>query len=85
MSGPKGGVHEHVSKYLTNKGVESPAPYVHCASHNLNLVVNDAVASNLQSGTFFNFIEELYNFFNRSINRSADFRNLGMFEDEEFQ
>ena len=57
---------------------------MHCASHNLNLVVNDSVECNVENVTFFNVIEEIYNFFNRSINRSADMKRLGLLaEDEE--
>ena len=76
MSGDKGDVNVIISDHLKENGIESPAPYVHCASHNLNLVINDAAESNVQSITFFGVLEELYNFFNRSINRSADLKKL---------
>ena len=39
MSGDKG-VNVYTSRHLEQNGVLSPAPFVHCASHNLNLVVN---------------------------------------------
>ena len=77
MSGDKGGINVIISDHLKENGVESPAPYVHCASHNLNLVVNDAAESNVLSIFFFGVLEEVYNFFNRSINRSADLKKLG--------
>ena len=76
MSGDKGGVNVIISEHLKENAVESPAPYVHCASHNLNLVVNNAAESNVQSTIFFGVLEELYSFFNRSINRSADLKKL---------
>ena len=63
--------------HLKENGVESPAPYFHCSSHNLNLVINDAAESNVQSVSFFGVLEEVYNFLNRSINQSADLKNLG--------
>jgi hypothetical protein len=77
MSGDKGGVNVYISRHLEQNGVLSPAPFVHCASHNLNLVVNDAVESNVLSVSFFGVLAETFSFFNRSINRSADFRKLG--------
>ena len=77
MSGDKGGVSVIISDHLKENGVKSPAPYVHCASHNLNLVINDAAESNVQSISFFGVLGEVYNFFNRSINRSADLKKLG--------
>ena len=44
---------------------------------NLNVVVNDAVESNVLSVGFFGVLAETFSFFNRSINRSADFKKLG--------
>ena len=83
MSGSKGGVNVLVSEYLQKNGVESPAPFVHCASHNLNLVINDSVESNVENIKFLNIIEEIYNFFNRSINRSADLKKFGLLAEDE--
>ena len=40
MSGVYGGVQRLIKDMCT-----SPVPFVHCASHNLNLVINDAVSS----------------------------------------
>ena len=72
MSGSKGGVNILISNYLKSEGVTSPAPFVHCASHNLNLVLNDAVECSADSINFFSDLEEIYNFFNKSINRTAE-------------
>ncbi|CAB4015560.1 zinc finger MYM-type 1-like [Paramuricea clavata] len=72
MSGSKGGVNILISNYLKSEGVTSPAPFVHCASHNLNLVLNDAVECNADSINVFSDLEEIYNFFNKSINRTAE-------------
>ena len=44
-------------------------PLVHCASHNLNLVINDAVKSILQSENFFTILQDVFNFFGSSLNR----------------
>lgn len=76
MSGSKGGVNALLSDYLKGEGITSPAPFVHCASHNLNLVVNDAVESNADSINFFANLAEIYNFFNRSINRAAELNSI---------
>ena len=72
ISGSKGGVNVLISNYLKSEGVTSPAPFVHCASHNLNLVLNYAVECNADSINFFSDLEEIYNFFNKSINRTAE-------------
>ena len=77
VSGGKGGVNVYISRHLEQNDVLSPAPFVHCASHNLNLIVNDAVESNVLSVSFFGVLAETFNFFNRSINRFADFKKLG--------
>ena len=48
---------------------ESPVPFVHCASHNLNLVINDAVEGVAHNEKFFNIMQEIFNFFDKSLNR----------------
>ena len=48
-------------------------PCVHCASHKLNFVINDAVQSSAISVGFFGTIAEFFNFFDRSINIRAEF------------
>ena len=53
----------YISCHLEKNGVLSPAPFVHCASHNLNLVVNDAVESNVLSVSFFGVLAETFSFF----------------------
>ena len=77
MSGDKGRVNVYISRHLEQNGVLSPASFVHCASHNLNLVVNDAVESNVLGVSLFGVPAETFSFFNRSINRPADFKKLG--------
>lgn len=37
------GVYNDVQKHI--KDIQPSAEYVHCATHNLNLVINDAVSS----------------------------------------
>ena len=41
--------------------------YVHCAAHNLNLVVNDAVSAVRSARAFFTTLQELHVFFGHSI------------------
>jgi len=48
------------------------APFVHCASHNLNLVINDAAEATIDGVTFFGIIAEIFNFFGHSLNRRAE-------------
>lgn len=43
--------------------------YVHCAAHNLNLVVNDVVKEVIEMQTFFETVQQIYNFFGHSIKR----------------
>jgi hypothetical protein len=43
--------------------------YVHCAAHNLNLVVNDAVCGVKETSVFCSTLQELYIFFGHSIRR----------------
>ena len=55
-----------------------PVPFVHCAAHNLNLVVNDAVNSVMENDNFFGVIQSIYVFFSSSINRSRDLQLLAV-------
>ncbi len=48
---------------------EPNAAYVHCAAHNLNLVLNDSVKSITELTKFYNTMEKLYMFFVHSIKR----------------
>lgn len=43
-------------------------PFVHCASHNLNLIINDAVESVAQNQKFFSIMQDIFNFFGKSLN-----------------
>ena len=63
MSGAYGGV----QKFINDK--QPLAVYVHCAAHNLNLVVNDAVSAVRDAQAFFTTLQELYAFFGHSICR----------------
>ena len=63
MSGVYGGVQKRISD-------EQPsAVYVHCAAHNLNLVVNDVVNGVPEVGNFFTVLQDVYKCFGLSINR----------------
>ncbi len=63
MSGAYGGV----QKFIHEK--QPLAVYIHCAAHNLNLVVNDAVSGVREVQAFFSTVQELYAFFGHSIRR----------------
>ena len=74
MSGVRGGVQK-----LIKEMCQSPVPFVHCASHNLNLVINDMVACIPQNTKFFTIMQEIFNFFGKSLNR---WRELAMEEEK---
>lgn len=63
MSGIYTGVQSRI------KQLEENAIYVHCAAHNLNLVVNDAMSGVTEVRDFFTTLQELYVYFGISINR----------------
>ena len=74
MSGKVGGVQKlfrDIVKRHTG-GVEALVPFVHCAAHNLNLVINDAAEATVEGVGFFGTISEIFNFFGRSLNRWAE-------------
>ena len=49
--------------------VEPKAVYIHCAAHNLNLVLNDAVSHVTEVSNFFAVVEQIYVLFGQSISR----------------
>ncbi|XP_053158078.1 zinc finger MYM-type protein 1-like isoform X1 [Hemicordylus capensis] len=51
------------------QALQPKATYVHCAAHNLNLVLNDAVSSVPEVRNFFGVVERIYIFFAHSIKR----------------
>lgn len=63
MSGAYAGVQSRI------QGIEELAVYVHCAAHNLNLVINDAVSTVRDVANYFSALQSLYVFFGHSINR----------------
>ena len=52
------------------------AYYVHCASHNLNLILKDAVEVVTETRQFHGTIESVYNFFGLSIERWQKLQNV---------
>ena len=55
MSGKVGGVQKRfldIIKTYQTDGVDMRAPFVHYASHNLNLVINDAAEATIEGITF---------------------------------
>jgi len=63
------GVYSGVQARIREK--EPLATYVHCAAHNLNLALNDAVKNIPEMKQFYDTIEHLYIFFGHSIKRWA--------------
>lgn len=63
MSGIYGGVQALI------KQKQPKAEYVHCAAHNLNLVIGDCVKCCVEIQTFFAVLEEIYDFFGSSLVR----------------
>ena len=57
ISGKYSGLHEKI------QAVAPHAYYVHCALHNLNLMLKDAVEAVNKTRQFYDTIESLYNFF----------------------
>lgn len=51
------------------KNQQPNAEFVHCAAHNLNLVINDSVKNILEISKFYDIVEELYVFFSDSLPR----------------
>lgn len=56
------------------RAIEPRAFFVPCASHSLNLVVNDAVRINLETVKFFDIIQKVYNLFSKSTQRWAIYK-----------
>src|ERR1044072_1698718 len=63
MSGIYNGVQTRI------KRIQRQAEYVHCASHNLNLVINDCVSDCPEVSLFFATLQRIYTFFGNSTNR----------------
>lgn len=66
------GIYSGVQARIAAK--EPTAVYVHCASHNLNLILNDAVKIQ-EVRQFFDIVESIYVFFGHSIKRWAMLSN----------
>ena len=67
MSGVYGGVQK-----LIKDMVIAACQFVHCASHNMNLVIGDTASSDPKFEAFFQSITDLYTFFSRSDGRWID-------------
>lgn len=63
MSGAYNGVQKRI------KNVQPNAIYVHCADHNLNLVLNDTMNGCTEIKKFFSSLQNIYTFFGTSLNR----------------
>jgi hypothetical protein len=61
------GIYNGVQKRIMD--IQPKATYVHCAAHNLNLIVNDAINGLPEAQDFFTILQELHTFFGCSIRR----------------
>lgn len=61
-----------MKEYLKSLGIDTPVPFVHCASHNLNLLINAAVGVTKAGISHFGILAEIFNFFRRSLKRWAE-------------
>lgn len=66
---------KHVGLQRKILDINPKAFFVPCAAHSLNLVVNDAAKTTFQTISYFNLIQELYNFFSSSTYRWDIFKN----------
>jgi len=72
MSGSKGGTQKLFRDVVHGSVTTSPVPFVHCALHHYNLVINDLVEATVGGVTFFGTLSEIFNFFSCSLNRWAE-------------
>ena len=70
MSGKYSTLHKKI------QDVDPHAYYVHCASYNLNLLLNDAMKAVTETRQFYDTIESVYNFFEHSIVRWQKLQNV---------
>ena len=70
MSGKYSGLHKKI------QDVAPHAYYVHCASHNLNLLIKDAMEAATETRQFYDTIESVYNFFEHSVVRWQKLQNV---------
>ncbi|XP_073537599.1 uncharacterized protein [Phyllobates terribilis] len=68
------GVYNEVQQRIKEKAPH--AYFVHCATHNLNLVLKDAVEENRVVSQFFETIQSVYCFFGNSIVRWQDLKSV---------
>ena len=70
MSGKYSGLHKKIQDVVPH------AYYLHCVSHNLNLMLKDAMESATETRPFHDTIESAYNFFGYSIVRRQKLQNV---------
>ena len=61
-----------VQRLIKDMCPSSPVPFVHCASHNLNLVINDAVKRIPQNEKFSTILQDVFNFLGAQIESEKD-------------
>ena len=70
MRGKYSGLHKKI------QDVAPHAYYVHCASHNLKLVLKGAIEAVTETHQFYDTIESVYNFFGHCIERWKKLQNV---------
>jgi len=58
------GIHNGVKKRILD--IVPNATYIHCNAHNLNLVLSDVARSTTKVSSFFDTVQEIFNFFSKS-------------------
>ena len=66
MSGRYSGLQKRIKDQVPN------TEYVHCAAHNLNLVINDSVSHISEVSQFYDIVHRLYVYFSESLPRWQD-------------
>ena len=57
------GIYSGVQKLISDK-IQAPTPFVHCSTHNLNLVIQDCVKDSNHMTDFFNTLAQVCDFAN---------------------
>ena len=70
MSGQYTGLQKRIKQKSNN------AEYIHCAAHNLNLVLNDSVNNISEMIVFYSLINQIYVYFSESLPRWQSLRNV---------
>ena len=68
------GAYTGVRAWISSK--ESTAMYVHCAAHNLNLVLNDACSGIVEIKSFYDVVQKLFVFSAQAMRDGASLKSI---------